>query len=660
MKQQTNAFLTEEEIKAKKLLDEKEPDSKLRLYEGFLGKAITILFLIWAVFQIYANTIGFIDAMALRTWHLFFLLTFTFLLFPTFKNEKRIRSFPPIWDIGLLVLSVFTFGYLLINYTTIAKRGGYLLPFDLVIAGVAMLLLFEGGRRACKNLAILGLIFFLYNFLGQFIPGELGHVGFSLKRVLNHMIWGSQGIFGIGIGVSATYIFLFVLFGAYLKYSGFSQFINDIALTLVGRSAGGPAKVAVLASALLGMINGSAIANVATTGTITIPMMKKTGYKKEFAAAVEAVASTGGQFAPPIMGAVGFVMAEFMGVSYSTVLLAACVPAFLYYLTLLFAVHFEAKKLGLSGLSKENIPIALDVIKKQGHLVLPLVVLIGLLSFGYTPLFAAVVSIFATVLASWFRKETRMTLKIIVKATVEGSRSAIAVGMSCAIIGIIIGTVSLTGLGLNFGYIILRVVGEGQLYLAGVMVMIMSIILGMGVPGVAAYVIVSTVSVPVLIQAGAIPMAAHMFCLIYACLSNITPPVAMSSYVASGIADSDQTKTSLIAVKLGLTGFILPFFFLNNPILLLGTVSNIPVTVTLRAVLTAAIGAIILSSGLQGYLLLKLNKMQRVLILIAGLLFIETQLVTDAFALMLFVSIIFIQYIQKKSLVIKENHCEKI
>ena len=645
----TEKTFTKEELIAQELLDKKESDSKLRVYTGPLGTVITALFLIWSVFQVYANTIGIIDAMSLRTWHLFFLMLFTFLLFPTYSSENRKRTLPPVWDIVLLGVLIFTFWYLLKNYIVVAKRGGYLLSSDLWLAGITMVLIFEAGRRACKNLAVLGLIFLLYNFLGMWIPGELGHVGFSVKRVLNHMIWGSQGIFGVGIGVSATYIFLFVLFGAYLKYSGFSQFINDISLTLVGRTAGGPAKVAVLASALLGMINGSAIANVATTGTITIPMMKKTGYKKEFAAAVEAVASTGGQFAPPIMGAVGFVMAEFMGVSYTKVLLAACIPAFLYYLTLLFAVHFEAKRLGLSGLSKENIPNALVVMKKQGHLIIPLVVLIGMLSFGFTPLFGAVVAIFATIGASWLRKETRMTWAVIVQATVEGARSAVAVGMSCAIIGVIIGTVSLTGLGLSFGYIILKVVGEGQLYLGGLMVMLMSIVLGMGVPGVAAYVIVSTVSVPVLIQSGAIPMAAHMFCLIYACLSNITPPVAMSSYVASGIADSDQTKTSLIAVKLGLTGFILPFFFLDNPILLLGSTEGVPLLITIRALITSSIGVIALSSGLQGYLLRKLNILERLVMVAAGLLFIETGLVTDLAALMLVGVIMAIQYTQKKA-----------
>jgi TRAP-type uncharacterized transport system fused permease subunit len=300
-------------------------------------------------------------------------------------------------------------------------------------------------------------------------------------------------------------------------------------------------------------------------------------------------------------------------------------------------------------LSKENIPNALVVMKKQGHLIIPLVVLIGMLSFGYTPLFAAVVAIFATIGASWLRKETRMTWAVIVQATVEGARSAVAVGMSCAIIGVIIGTVSLTGLGLSFGYIILKVVGEGQLYLGGLMVMLMSIVLGMGVPGVAAYVIVSTVSVPVLIQTGAIPMAAHMFCLIYACLSNITPPVAMSSYVASGIADSDQTKTSLIAVKLGLTGFILPFFFLDNPILLLGSTEGVPLLITIRALITSSIGVIALSSGLQGYLLGKLNILERLVMLAAGLLFIETGLVTDLAALMLVGVILTFQYVQTKS-----------
>ena len=632
---------------ARRLLEEKDADARTRSYNGFFGILLTVLLTFWAVFQIYVNTIGVMSSMDLRMWHCMFLLVFTFLLYPTVKKEKKVRNAPPVWDVLLIALAIGAFGYMLLNYSRIAQSGGYLTKREIVIAALAMLVVFEAARRACPSLAVLGLIFLAYNFFGKYIPGPLGHTGFSMKRVLSHMVWGSQGIFGVGIGVSATYIFLFVLFGSFLKYSGFSKFINDLSLTLVGRSPGGPAKVAVLASALLGMINGSAIANVATTGTITIPLMKKTGYRKEFAAAVEAVASTGGQFAPPIMGAVGFVMAEFLGISYSKVMIAACIPAFLYYMGLLLAVHFEAKRLGLKGLAPENIPNAVEVLKNQGHLVIPLVVLIGMIVLGYTPLYAAVFSIFATILASWLRRDTRMSFKDIVDAAVEGSRGAVSVGVSCVVIGVIIGTVSLTGLGLTIGYLILEVVGENQLYLGGLMVMIMSIILGMGVPGVAAYVIVVAVAIPVLIEIGAVPIAAHMFCLIYACLSNITPPVAMSSYVAAGIADSNQTKTSLLAVKLGLTGFILPFFFLGNPVLLIG-VTDATVLTTVQATLTACLGVVALASGLQGMLFCRCGWAERAVLLVVAFLSIDPNMVTDVIGIGLFAGVFIYQRMKVK------------
>ncbi|MBP3585157.1 MAG: TRAP transporter permease, partial [Peptococcaceae bacterium] len=614
--------------KAQQLLEETDADARMRSYDGMWGKVIVALLVAWAGFQLYFSTIGIISAMNLRAFHCMFLLIFTFLLFPMTKKEKRKKTKPTALDLVLIVLTIVTFGYLIANYTRIVRGGGFLTSTELIVAAVGLLLVLEAARRAGGTLAVLGVIFFAYNFFGEWIPGQLGHNGFTLRRVLGHMFWGSQGIFGVGIGVSATYIFIFVLFGAFLKYSGFSKFINDFSLTLVGQSPGGPAKVAVIASALMGMINGSAVANVATTGTITIPLMKRTGYKKEFAGAVEAVASTGGQFTPPIMGAVGFVMAEFLGISYTKVMIAAIIPSFLYYLGLLFAVHFEAKRLGLSGLSKENIPNAMQVVKEQGHLVIPLIVLIALMFMGYTPLFAAVISIFVTVAASWLRKETRMDLKTIIQATAEGATGAVSVGVCCVMIGVIIGTVSLTGLGLSMGYLILQVVGEGQIYLAGFMVMIMSIILGMGVPGVAAYVIVAAVAIPVLVEVGVNEMAAHMFCLIYACLSNITPPVAMSSYVAAGIADSDQTKTSLIAVKLGLVGFILPFFFLDNPVLLLG-VTNVGWMVSLKAAITASVGTIALAAGLNGYLFKKCSIAERVLLVVSAIAMIHPGAMTD-------------------------------
>lgn len=634
------------EKKAQQLLEEKDSEARTRTYTGLFAKIITVLLFGWAVFQLYFNTIGAMSAINLRAVHCIFLLCFTFLLYPAYKTEKRTRALPPVWDIGLVGLTLLSFGYIIANYTRFAATGGRATAPDLLVAGAALLVVFEAARRASGNLAFLALAFLAYNFLGQYIPGRLGHNGFTLKRVLLTQVWGTQGILGVGIGVSATYIFLFVLFGAFLKHSGFSQFINDISLTLVGQTPGGPAKVSVLASALMGMINGSAIANVATTGTITIPLMKRTGYKKEFAAAVEAVASTGGQFCPPIMGAVGFVMAEFLGVSYTNVMIAACIPALLYYLGLLFSVHFEAKRLGLSGIAKENIPDAKLVIKEQGHLIAPLVALMAMMFCGYTPLFAAVAAIFVTVAVSWLRPNTRMTWEKIVAATCEGARGAVGVGVSCVVIGIIIGTVTLTSLGLNMGYLILRIVDNSQIYLTGFLVMVMSIILGMGVPGVAAYVIVEAVAVPVLIKVGVMPMAAHMFCLIYACLSNITPPVAMSSYVAAGIAGSDQTKTSLIAVRLGLVGFVIPFFFLGNPLLLIGSSPEATIVQTVWATVTAIFGTIAMVGGLEGWMLCRCNIIEQAALLAVSLCLIHTGHGTDFIGMAGLVAVCALQYVR--------------
>lgn len=635
------------DAKAQQLLEEKESEARMRTYTGPMAKILVLLLCVWTAFQLYFTTLGAISTINLRAVHCIFLLLFTFLLFPTYKKEKRVRSLPPLWDILLIILGTGSFGYLILNYDRISISGGRIDDFEVAIGGVALLIVFEAARRASGNLAILALIFFAYNWFGEYLPGYFGHNGFSLERVLTTQFWGTEGVLGTGIGVSATYIFLFVIFGAFLKHSGFSKFINDFSLTLVGQTPGGPAKVAVIASALMGMINGSAIANVATTGTITIPLMKRTGYKKEFAGAVEAVASTGGQFCPPIMGAVGFVMAEFLGLSYTYVMLAAIVPAFLYYLGLLLSVHFEAMRLGLSGLSKENIPDAMKVIKEQGHLVIPLVLLIALMFMGYTPLYAAVISIFATIAASWLRPETRMTPQKILDAVVEGSKGAISVGVCCVIIGIIIGTVTLTSMGLNMGYLILSVVDNDHILLTGFLVMIMSTILGMGVPGVAAYVIVQAVAVPVLIEAGTLPLTAHLFCLIYACLSNITPPVAMSAYVAAGIAGSDQNKTGIWAVRLGIIGFIIPFFFLDNPVLLIGVDKTASLAATAWAILTACVGTASMVAGLEGWLLKRCRLIERLILIALAPTLLYPGLMTDLIGIGGLAAVAILQYLRK-------------
>lgn len=642
--------MTEENLdkKAQALLEEKEADARMRTYTGFMEKLIVLLLVVWTAFQIYFTTLGAIAAIDLRAIHCIFLLLFTFLLFPTYRKEKRRRSLPPLWDILLILASAGCFIYLITNYNRIAENGGRITTEEVYIGMVALLCIFEAARRASGNLAILAGVFLAYNWFGAYLPGLFGHNGFTLRRIINTQFWGTEGVLGTGIGVSATYIFLFVLFGSFLKYSGFSKFINDFSLTIVGQTSGGPAKVAVVASALLGMINGSAIANVATTGTITIPLMKRTGYKKEFAGAVEAVASTGGQFCPPIMGAVGFVMAEFLSLSYTYVMLASIVPALLYYFGLLLAVHFEAKRLGLSGLSKENIPDAMKVLREQGHLAIPLIFLLGMMFAGYTPLYSAVASIFVTVAASWLRKETRMTPAIILQAIVEGSRSAVSVGVCCVIIGVIIATVTLTSMGLNMGYLILSLIDNGNIYVTGFLVMIMSSILGMGVPGVAAYVIVQAVAVPVLIKAGTIPITAHLFCLIYACLSNITPPVAMSAYVASGIAGSDQTKTGLWAVRLGLIGFLIPFFFLDNPVLLIGVDKTATMSATAWAILTAMVGTTSLVAGLEGWLLKEAGVLERGLLILAAPLLLLPNSATDAIGLAVLVAVFGFQFMCRR------------
>ncbi|MBQ2050529.1 MAG: TRAP transporter fused permease subunit [Spirochaetales bacterium] len=601
----------------------------MRTYTGKTNTAITVLMMLWVVFQLWFTTFGIISAVSLRAIHCMFLLLFTFLLYPADTSRKNETvSRPKVTDIILIAVSLAAFGYLVFKYTDVARSGGRIDTFQMCVAAVGILVVFEAGRRASRNLTILAAIFLAYNFLGRFIPGYLGHNGFTLKRILITQFWGTQGILGTGAGVSATYVFLFVVFGAFLKHSGFSRFINELALTLVGRSPGGPAKVAVIASALLGMANGSAVANVATTGTITIPMMKRSGYKSEFAAAVEATASTGGQFCPPVMGAAGFIMAEFLNVKYGIVVAAAVVPAFLYYLGIMLSVHFEAKRQGLSGVPEAEIPDIREVLRNGWHLAIPLVVLITVMILGRSPLYAAAVAIPVTVAASWIRRDTRMTWDKIVASCVDGAKGAVTVGISCILIGVIIGTVTLTSLGLNIGYMILNGFAGSSIFLVGILVMVISVILGMGVPGVAAYVIVQAVAVPVLIKAGAVPLAAHMFCLIYACLSNITPPVAISCYVAAGIAESDQTRTGLTAVKLALPGFIIPLFFLADPVLLplarQGSAAS-----TVLAALTAAAGTVMLSGGLEGWFIIKEHWVERIFFIASALLLLFPGTWTD-------------------------------
>lgn len=635
--------------KAQAILEEVDTESRFRHYGPGMTKLIAVLSVIWCVFQLYYTTIGTIEAITLRAWHVMFLMIFCLLLYPGYKKENRNRKLPSVLDFVLIAATILVYGYFILNYRRISLAGGFLTDFEMALGVIAIILTFFAGRRAAGGLFWLALIFLAYDFLGKFIPGTLGHNGFTMSRLSGHMFWSSQGLFGSGVGVSSTYIFVFVLFGAFLTHSGFTNFINNIALALVGKSVGGSAKVAVVANGLMGMINGTATAIVACTGSLVIPMMRKSGYKKDYAAAVVAAAATGGQFCPPIMGAVAFLMAEFLGVSYSVVALAATIPAALYYFGMLMCVHYQAKREGLVGISRENLPKVWDVLKQDGHLLLPLISLLGIMFSGYTPLFACVISIFVTIAASWMRKHTRMSPKKILLACVEGARSSVGVGICCIVIGIIVGTVSLTGLGLKFGFLMLRMVGPGELLKAGIMVALMSTVLGMGVPGIAAFVIITAVAVPVMLEVGCTPIPSYLFCLMYASLSNITPPVAISAYVASGIAGSNFTKTGWLAVRVGLSGFLIPFFFLLNPVLLIGCAPEGTAMITIiRSIAGAAIGILMLSAGTEGWLLTKSNWIERGMCIVGSLALIDPGVVTDIVGAVLLIAVIVMQVMRKR------------
>ncbi len=604
-----------------------------KINTGKIKNVLNLLIFLFGLSVIFLNFFPKLETISFRAYYTGTILVLAFLIYK--KSKSNINFLRYI----LAIFSFVSFLYIITNYSKITLSGGVLSSRDYYFGIISFLMIIISGILFNKNLLVLVLVFLAYAFLGRYMPMEISHPGFSFHRIINHVIYGSQGVFGITMGVCSSYIFLFLMFGEFLKKSGLSDFINDLSLSLIGHKPGGPAKVAVLASALLGMINGSAVANVATTGMITIPLMKKVGYRKEFSAAVEATASTGGQFAPPIMGAVGFVMAEYLSIPYSKVMVAAIIPALFYYFGVLVSVHQEAKIQNLRGINKKDLPIFKSVLKERGFLFLPIVIVVVLIVLGYSPLFASMAGIIATILTSHLTKNNKIFLKEIYESIISATKASIGISISCILIGIIIGIVSLTSLGLNFGNLIMSYSLTSNVLGAGILTMIMSTILGMGVPGVAAYVIVSSVSAPILINLGTLPIVAHMFCLIYACLSNITPPVAISSYVAAGISGANEFKTSIEAVKIGITGFIFPFFFLLNPELLIGAIDGVSLLVVLRMFLTGLFGVFNIACAFEGFLTNKLNNMQRIALFAVGLLAVDPNLKTDIIGILIFLGV---------------------
>ena len=572
-----------------------------------------------SVFHLYVAFVGPPDAYVMRGSHLAFALVLAFLIMPGRSGRAERVG---MWDVVLLLAALAAALYPSANLTYVQNRMYYVdepRVADFVFGGALIVLILEATRRATGwALPITAAVFVLYGL-------TLGHQ--SAGIMLDQLYLTTEGIFGIPLYVSATYVMLFILFGSFVERSGAGQLFMDFALAIAGHTSGGPAKVAVITSSLFGTVSGSAVANVMTTGTFTIPLMMRTGYRPAFAGAVEAVASTGGQLMPPIMGAAAFVMAEFLGVSYLTVAGFAVLPALLYYLAVFMAVHFEAKRIGLVGLPKPDLPRMKEVLQTRGHLFLPLVVIVAVLLAGRSAAFAALSGIASVVPTTWLRASTRRTFtwQAIVEALDSGARNTLVVALACASAGLVIGTITLTGLGLSFTGVVLAL-SQNSLQLALLLTMLAGILLGMGLPTTPAYIVQVALLVPALVKLGVQVEAAHLFVLYFSVLSAITPPVAMAVYAANGISHAKLMETGWASVKLGLTGYIIPFMFAFAPSLLL---IGDPATAALSAV-TASVGVICLAGGLHRHFFLgPARSWERLMLIVAALALIKPGWVSD-------------------------------
>jgi len=641
--QNKQAAVDTDKVDGHEILKKFDKESDYRVLGGFMGKAIAALAIVFTSFQLYTAIFGVLDSMIQRSAHLSFGLVLIYLLYPASKKWPRDSIHPMDWLFAVMGGAAPL--YIIISYSQLVNRAGMPSPLDVVIGLVGILLVLEAARRVVGiPIVIIACVFIIYAFIGPYIPGRMGHRGADLDTLVGHLYYTTEGVFGIPLGVSSTFIFLFILFGAYLEKTGLGQYFIDLSNALAGRSRGGPAKVAVLSSGLMGMVSGSSVANVVGTGSFTIPMMKKLGYKPEFAGAVEATASTGGQLMPPIMGAAAFLMAEFTAIPYSRIIAAAVIPALLYYCGVWAGVHLEAKRLGLRGLTKAEMPKLKDLWQKS-YLTIPLVAIVYLLVTGYTPMRAALVAIALSIgtalsasLVQLLRKKpVTFTPKDIVSGMEAGGRGALGVLSATACAGIIIGVVTLTGLGLKLGSSLVAL-ANGQLFLTLVFTMITSILLGMGVPTTANYVITSTIAAPAIVMilgrmypelgpyAPMIVLPAHMFAFYFGIIADVTPPVALAAFAGAGIAKGNPMKTGFAASRLAIAAFMVPYIFVFKPQMLLFNVNALDV---ILLVTTSIIGIVSVSAGVMGYLRRSLYLWERPLFILGGILMVTPGGYTD-------------------------------
>lgn len=589
---------------------------------------ITAISIVFVSYHLYTARFGMPETIKHRAIHVGFILILVWLYFPATSKSPRNR--PSYLDLGLVLTTLVVIVYTIIARDSFLIRAGVATTDNYIMGGILILLVLEACRRSVGwQLLALGLIFLLYAFFGRYAPGVFSHRGYTIQRIIYQMYLTSQGIFGIPIEVSSTFLIIFVILAATLERSGLGKLFNDLALGLGGRMVGGPAKVAVVASALIGTISGSAASNVATTGAFTIPLMKRVGYKPHFAGAVEAAASTGGQIMPPIMGSAAFIMAEFLGMRYIDIAAAAIIPSLLYFASVFFQIDLRARSMGLKGLDKSELPDVKATVFRYGHMIFPIIVLVYLMTSGRTPLFAAFYTVLFTVILSWVRKETRIGPKAARDIAVAASRSSLSIGVAMANAGFIIAVLAMTGIGAILADNIV-LLSQGRVIIALVLCMVVAIILGMGLPTSACYVIAASIAVPILTKMGVAPFQAHFFIFYYACLSTITPPVALAAYVGAGLAGAKSSEVGWTAFKLALAGFIVPFFFVYSPAMLLIADSAAEV---IFAAVTGLAGTALLAVGVEGYLTIKLPIWLRAVFLAAALLLITPGWKTDLIGL---------------------------
>ena len=636
---------TDEKVDINAILSKYDKESAHRTLDGHHGRFLAVVCAAFSLFHLYAAAFGAFPPQIQRSVHLAFTLFLIFCLYPA-KIHGCKKSLP--WpDILLACAGAWVCIYIIVNYETIVLDVDPPTIVDYLHGTAAMLLILEATRRIVGlPIALVALCFLLYAALGHYLPGAMGHSGFSFKRIISHMYLTTEGILGVPLGVSSSFVFLFVLFGAFLHSTGLGKFFIDLALSTTGHKVGGPAKVAIVASGFFGTISGSSVANTVSTGSFTIPLMRSVGYRPAFAGAVEAAASTGGQIMPPVMGAAAFIMAQFLGVPYIEIAAAAAIPAILYYLSVGMMVHLEALRMGLGTIPRHRLPNPFLVLREGGYLLIPLAVLVWLLLSGFTPYMSAFACILATVAITGIadyskgllhvrkgeiglRESLRASSAVIGRniwtALESGARGALSVAVACACTGLVIGVVTLTGIGLKLANGIVTLSG-GSFFLTLFLTMIASIILGMGLPTTAKYIILSTIAAPAIQKFGVPALAAHLFIMYFGILADVTPPVALAAYAGAGIAKANPPETGFIALKLAFAGFIIPYIFCYNTSLILINASTLEVCMF---TLTAIAGMFALALAGVGYWMHPIPLPLRLLLLGAAGLLIDPGLYTD-------------------------------